>query len=105
MVRWAVTVEVIRTGSEIIAQVTSQEGKPPRMPKNKEPLLDTQVALIRKWIEQGADWKGHWSYIPPVRPPVPAVFPSPSGRGQGEGAVNNQLFAPLKPGSHRARLA
>src|SRR5262245_22331850 len=28
--------------SEIIAQLTPQDDKPPRMPKNKDPLLDTQ---------------------------------------------------------------
>jgi WD40 repeat protein/mono/diheme cytochrome c family protein len=40
--------------SEILAQLTPQNGKPPRMPKGKDPLKETDVALIRKWIEQGA---------------------------------------------------
>ena len=31
-----------------------------------------QIHLIQKWIEQGAPWQQHWSFIPPKR----AVFPS-----------------------------
>ncbi len=55
-----------------------------RMPMGKQPLLDKEIALIRLWIDQGADWpdgianksaevKKHWAFIPPQRPVVPAV--------------------------------
>jgi WD40 repeat protein len=40
--------------SKIVAQITSQEGKPPEMPKGKEPLTAHDVDLIKKWIAQGA---------------------------------------------------
>jgi mono/diheme cytochrome c family protein len=36
-------------------------------------LTETQIGLIRKWIDQGARWERHWSFTPPQRPPVPAV--------------------------------
>jgi hypothetical protein len=36
-------------------------------------VTDRQIALVRKWIEQGAPYKSHWAYIAPQRPPVPAV--------------------------------
>lgn len=36
-------------------------------------LADKEVDLIRRWIEQGAEWRTHWAYVPPVRPPVPEV--------------------------------
>ncbi|MCC6460524.1 MAG: PSD1 domain-containing protein [Saprospiraceae bacterium] len=29
--------------------------------------------LLRRWIEQGAQWKPHWAFITPQRPTVPAV--------------------------------
>src|SRR5207253_2262582 len=29
--------------------------------------------LIRRWIEQGAKWQKHWSFLPPRRPPLPPV--------------------------------
>ena len=31
------------------------------------------VALLTQWIDQGADYQMHWSYLPPRRPPLPAV--------------------------------
>jgi hypothetical protein len=36
-------------------------------------LTKDQIDLIVKWIEQGAEWKTHWAYIPPKRPDVPTV--------------------------------
>ncbi|HEX8916716.1 MAG TPA: PSD1 and planctomycete cytochrome C domain-containing protein [Humisphaera sp.] len=36
-------------------------------------LTDRQVAVVKRWIEQGAEYKPHWSYVPPVRPAPPAV--------------------------------
>jgi hypothetical protein len=36
-------------------------------------LTAAQVDLIRRWIEQGATWRQHWSFIAPVRPKLPAV--------------------------------
>jgi hypothetical protein len=31
-----------------------------------------EIATLRSWIEEGAQWQKHWSLIPPVRPEVPA---------------------------------
>ncbi|MEX2397839.1 MAG: DUF1553 domain-containing protein, partial [Balneolales bacterium] len=36
-------------------------------------LSDREVALIKKWIEQGAEWKPHWAYIPPEIGELPEV--------------------------------
>ena len=38
----------------LIEQVISVDDKPAKMPKGKPPLANHEVALIRKWIEQGA---------------------------------------------------
>ena len=52
--------------------VTDDEGK--RMPpEGSPPLTEKQVGTIRAWIEQGAAWEDHWSFLPPVKPQVPAV--------------------------------
>jgi WD40 repeat protein len=40
--------------SLIFEQITPQGGKPPAMPKGKNPLGDREVAVIKKWIAQGA---------------------------------------------------
>src|SRR5215471_18092527 len=48
-----------------------------RMPRSQggaaagEPLTERQIALLTRWIEQGAKWQKHWSFIPPTRPDLP----------------------------------
>ncbi len=47
-----------------------------RMPlaKSGRPRLDPrQVAVLRRWIEEGAEWEPHWAYVPPSRPQPPAT--------------------------------
>ena len=44
-----------------------------RMPLEAEPLSDEEITKIEKWIEQGAEWEDHWSYIKPdkgISPPA-----------------------------------
>src|SRR5436190_767211 len=46
-----------------------------RMPdaKSGKRLTPRQIAVLKKWIEQGAEWKGHCAYLKVERPEVPAV--------------------------------
>jgi hypothetical protein len=46
-----------------------------RMPPtfSHKTLSAEQKETLRKWIEQGASWKEHWSFIPPARPALPEV--------------------------------
>lgn len=60
--------------SQILERITHSdpdEIMPP--PDKKKPLKPEQVALIRQWIEEGAEWGVHWAFITPERPPVPEV--------------------------------
>jgi len=41
--------------------------------KSGKQLTPKQIELIRKWIQQGAKWSEHWSFVAPERSPVPAV--------------------------------
>jgi len=36
-------------------------------------LTDAEIETLKPWIEQGAKWQKHWSFIPPERKPLPAV--------------------------------
>src|SRR6266700_766110 len=53
-------------GSELYRRVTLPKGDEDVMPNRGEPLTANQVAVIRRWIEQGAVWPegvkaaGHW---------------------------------------------
>lgn len=60
--------------SEVMRRVTSSdpdEVMPP--PKSNLTLSADEIALLKRWIEQGAEWKKHWSFIPVGAVPVPAV--------------------------------
>lgn len=47
-------------------------------PSAKKVLSAHESALIEKWIDQGAEWKEHWSFIPPEKPSIPFWKSNPS---------------------------
>ncbi|HEY1191580.1 MAG TPA: DUF1553 domain-containing protein [Gemmata sp.] len=60
--------------SALVARIHA-DGEPELMPpvKTNKKLTAAQRALLAKWIEAGAEYQPHWSFIPPVRPAVPEV--------------------------------
>ena len=52
-----------------IAATSSREHMPPT--HSGKSLTRREVALIRQWIAEGADWQGHWAYETLVRPTPP----------------------------------
>ena len=62
------------TKSELIARITHQEADqrmPP--PDSGRKLTESEIELLRRWVEQGAQWQEHWSFVRPKQPPLPAV--------------------------------
>lgn len=62
------------TQSELIHRITTDDADD-HMPPADSGLRITprQVELLRRWIEQGAKWQAHWSFIAPTRPELPPV--------------------------------
>lgn len=60
--------------SELIARVVSDDPdmRMPPMGKGRS-LTQKEIDMLRRWIEQGAEYAAHWSYQTPVRPPLPRV--------------------------------
>jgi hypothetical protein len=60
--------------SELIARVT-EEDETLRMPPKKtgNRLTPTDAEILRRWIEQGAEYARHWALIPPEAQPLPKV--------------------------------
>ena len=57
--------------SEILRRITAEDKNALRMPpvySGSARLSEREIGLIRRWIEQGASWQGHWSFLPPKRP-------------------------------------
>lgn len=60
--------------SELIARLTSaspEERMPPA--STGKTVTPAQIELIKRWIEQGAEFKGHWAYLPATTHPIPQV--------------------------------
>ena len=64
--------------SPLFTRITTKdedEVMPP--PKEHKTLKPTEVAVIKKWIEQGAEWQPHWAFIAPSSPAVPSLAKHP----------------------------
>jgi mono/diheme cytochrome c family protein len=69
-------------GSRLVHRISGLNNEA-RMPKGGEPLNAEQIELIKRWIDEGADYpaaasietgvKKHWAFVAPVRPPAPEV--------------------------------
>jgi hypothetical protein len=60
--------------SEMIRRLVStdeSEVMPP--PSSRKKLTARQIDLLRRWIAGGARYQMHWAFVPPRRPPLPAV--------------------------------
>ena len=58
--------------SEVFHRILSHDPEyimPP--PDSKLSLTSREKAILVKWIQQGAEWKPHWSFIPVEKPAVP----------------------------------
>jgi hypothetical protein len=59
--------------SEVIQRVAASG--PLHMPPaySGKKITAVQIEILRRWIASGAKYEPHWSFIPPKRPPLPAV--------------------------------
>ena len=61
-------------GSLAWERITTDDESERMPPEGKaEPLTQKQIATLKTWIEQGARWEDHWSFLPPKKPALPAV--------------------------------
>jgi hypothetical protein len=60
--------------SELLRRIESDDADARMPPRDSgKSLSPEQIALIRKWIEEGAPWRAHWAFVAPQRPSVPVV--------------------------------
>jgi len=60
--------------SELIQRITSPDAQE-RMPPPDAPrqLSKRDIVTLQRWVEQGAEWKPHWAFLPPEAPAIPRV--------------------------------
>ncbi|MGD9645847.1 MAG: PSD1 and planctomycete cytochrome C domain-containing protein [Pirellulales bacterium] len=63
---------------ERITSADPAERMPPA--ESGKSLTPAQIDKLRQWVVQGAEYSEHWAFVPPVRPPLPAVQDSSSVR-------------------------
>lgn len=61
-------------GSEMMRRILSEDPdevmpKPAHGPR----LPDAEIAILRRWIEEGAEWGEHWAFVAPQEHPAPVV--------------------------------
>ncbi|HEV7281285.1 MAG TPA: PSD1 and planctomycete cytochrome C domain-containing protein [Pirellulaceae bacterium] len=59
----------------VVVERLFEEDPDLRMPPaaSKIELTEAERAVLKDWISQGAEYVAHWSYVKPVRSPLPAV--------------------------------
>lgn len=60
--------------SELVKRINSTDPHvmmPP--PESGKKLTDLEKRILEQWIREGAEYQGHWAFIPPQRPQLPAV--------------------------------
>ncbi len=96
-----VALKVIQPGNSSDSRIVHRllgEGGEARMPMGGEALKPEQIALIKRWIDEGAVWPDsasvkidqHWAFIKPERPSVPAT------KFKASNAIDNFVFAMLE---------
>jgi hypothetical protein len=60
--------------SELYARLIDADEKLRMPPPNAlRQLTKTEIDLFKRWIDEGAEWQGHWAYIKPDRPASPLI--------------------------------
>lgn len=79
--------------SEIIKrlQATDPDVQMPP-PATGKKVSAEQIALIKRWIDEGAKWSAHWAFVAPVSPSPPAV----KHEDKVAGAIDRFVFARLE---------
>lgn len=91
--------------SEAFVRMISTDPDEMMPPKESNLSLTAyEIALIKKWIEQGAEWKEHWSFIPPQQRTVPKVQHPKWAQHPVDRFVANRLAqAGLQPNKEAAK--
>ncbi|HTN74881.1 MAG TPA: DUF1549 domain-containing protein, partial [Pirellulaceae bacterium] len=95
--------------SALLKRISSHDDDelmPPPASK-KARLSNDEIAILRKWIEQGAEFEGHWAFLPLATAAPPAVKQAPWVRNPIDRFVLSRLEAAgltPSPEANRATL-
>ncbi len=64
---------IVAYKDKILKRITHEKKGLRMPPPGSIELTAPQIETLRAWIAQGAEYRSHWAYTPPVRPSLPAV--------------------------------
>ena len=59
--------------SELIHRITASGDDVMPPPESNLQLTAAEIATLRQWVEEGADWKKHWAFVSPSTTTIPEV--------------------------------
>ena len=89
--------------SELIKRITSKDPayRMPPPASSAKSLTEAEIAKVRQWVQEGAEYKPHWAFVAPVKAQPPQV-----GLGRIVNAIDPFILARLaKEGMKPAREA
>ena len=79
--------------SELFLRITNPNASERMPPEGSvKALSSAEIEKLKHWIEQGAQWQKHWSFILPKRPPLPIIEDSIWPKG----AIDKFVLAKLR---------
>ncbi|MGB7326515.1 MAG: PSD1 and planctomycete cytochrome C domain-containing protein [Rubripirellula sp.] len=88
--------------SEVWTRITSDDPDLLMPPAESHMVLtEEQKTLLKRWIEQGAEYEGHWAFMEPQSPEIPELnFSEPEGEANwGRGAIDSFVASRLAEAS------
>jgi hypothetical protein len=78
--------------SEFVRRITTSDEYEimPPLDSGKK-LSGDEIEVLKRWIQQGAPYAKHWSYVKPVRPSLPAVSDASWIRNEIDYFIQNRL--------------
>lgn len=65
--------KVIESG-EFIERITTKDAEEIMPPaKDHEPLKAAEIAILKQWIAEGAEYQAHWAFVPPKAPTATSI--------------------------------
>ena len=82
--------------SELIKRIESKDAHylMPQSPQGEaKPMKAADIATLKAWIKQGAEYRPHWAFSKPIRPPLPTLA---ANDGQVKTPIDAFILARLK---------
>lgn len=94
------------SSSEIIKRITSTNPDEQMPPKSSgKSLTAAEIDILKKWVAEGAEYQGHWSFIAPVRRDPPNTKFQASIRNEIDSFILSKLEqSGLQPSSEADKI-